>query len=163
MSVLEENKITKEEFLKINEDDVMFITNPGRMGDEDGSTFIVRQDGGFKVYRISGWMYPSEDIDEKERISLQDAYNQFPRWRETLNHFNDENYKGKYKHIYRGFGNGLSIDNSIYDEFKPYLDQLVEEYIKDSEDKESLKPAATFNTWKIAFNSMTNNKSNIRQ
>ena len=28
-----ENKISKEDFFKINEDDVMFITNPGRMGD----------------------------------------------------------------------------------------------------------------------------------
>ena len=52
-----EHKISKEEFLKINEDDVMFITNPGRMGDEDGSTFIIRQDNEYKIYRLDGWMY----------------------------------------------------------------------------------------------------------
>ena len=38
------NKISKKDFLYINEEDVMFITNPGRMGDEDGSTFIIKQD-----------------------------------------------------------------------------------------------------------------------
>ena len=36
------NKINKPNFLKLNEADVMFITNPGRMGDEDGSTFIIK-------------------------------------------------------------------------------------------------------------------------
>ena len=44
------NKISKDDFYKINEEDVMFITNPGRMGDEDGSTFIIRQNNEFKIY-----------------------------------------------------------------------------------------------------------------
>ena len=29
---------------ELNEEDIMFITNPGRMGDEDGTTFIVKHD-----------------------------------------------------------------------------------------------------------------------
>lgn len=33
----------KKEFEKIDENDVIFITHPGRMGDEDGSTFIVKK------------------------------------------------------------------------------------------------------------------------
>ena len=37
-------KISSDDFFKINEDDLMFITNPGRMGDEDGSTFVVKKD-----------------------------------------------------------------------------------------------------------------------
>ena len=74
-----ENKISKEDFLRLNEDDVMFITNPGRMGDEDGSTFIIKQDNDFKIYRIDGWMYRNKDLKESEYISLQDASKQFPK------------------------------------------------------------------------------------
>ena len=37
MNSFKPNKITKDDFLNINEDDVMFVTNPGRMGDEDAS------------------------------------------------------------------------------------------------------------------------------
>ncbi len=55
---LKTNKITKKEFLKIDEDNVMFITNPGRMGDEDGITFIVKDNNDYNIYRVSGWMYP---------------------------------------------------------------------------------------------------------
>ena len=33
-----EIRISRDDFFKIDEKDVMFITNPGRMGDEDGST-----------------------------------------------------------------------------------------------------------------------------
>ena len=43
MRNIEYNHITKDEFKKIDEKNVMFITNPGRMGDEDGSYFIVKK------------------------------------------------------------------------------------------------------------------------
>ena len=147
---MEANKITKDEFLKINEDDVMFITNPGRMGDEDGSTFIIRDGNEFKIYRLSGWMSRNNGSDH---ISLEDAINQFPKWDEAWKNNDKENYKGKYKYIYMGFGNGLCVDNSIYNEFKPYLDEEVEEYLQDKENKESLKYAAIFNTWEEAAHS----------
>lgn len=152
------NKMSKDDFLKINEDDVMFITNPGRMGDEDGSTFIVKQGKNYKAYRLSEWMHHSKDFNESEHISLDDAIKQFPKWNEAWKNSNNENYKGKYKYLYMGFGNGLSVDNSIYDEFKTYLDEKVEEYLKDKEDKESLKYAAIFNVWEEAFRNMVNNK-----
>lgn len=152
------NKMSKDDFLKINEDDVMFITNPGRMGDEDGSTFIVKQGKNYKAYRLSEWMHRSKDFNESEHISLDDALKQFPKWSEAWKNSNNENYKGKYKYLYMGFGNGLSVDNSIYDEFKTYLDEKVEEYLKDKEDKESLKYAAIFNVWEEAFRNMVNNK-----
>lgn len=42
MKDIEFIKITKKEFEKIEEKDVMFVTNPGRMGDTDGSNFIVK-------------------------------------------------------------------------------------------------------------------------
>ena len=76
---LEINKISKAVFLRINEDAVMFITNPGRMGDEDGSTFIIRVDNKFKAYRIDGWLYRSKKINADNYISLKDALKHFPK------------------------------------------------------------------------------------
>ena len=153
---LEINKISKAVFLRINEDAVMFITNPGRMGDEDGSTFIIRVDNKFKAYRIDGWLYRSKKINADNYISLKDALKHFPKWHKTWKNGEKENSKGKYKYLYMGFGNGLSIDNSIYNEFKRYLDVTTSEYLKDKEDKESLKYAAVFNTWEDAFLNMIN-------
>ena len=150
------NKITREEFLNLNEDDVMFITNPGRMGDEDGIYFVIKKDNILTFYRIDGWMYGIG-----KEISLQDAFKQFPNWYYTWDHNRDENYQGKYKYLYMGFGNGLSIDNSIYEEYKPYLDKLVEEYLEKEEDKEKLMYAAIFITWKKAVINMANDKELI--
>ena len=93
-----------------------------------GSTFIVKQGKNYKAYRLSEWMPRSKDFNESEHISLDDALKQFPKWSEAWKNSNNENYKGKYKYLYMGFGNGLSVDNSIYDEFKTHLDEKVEEY-----------------------------------
>ena len=150
------NSITREDFLKLNEDDVMFITNPGRMGDEDGIYFVIKKDNILTFYRVDGWMYGIG-----KEISLQDAFKQFPNWYYTWDHNKDKNYKGKYKYLYMGFGNGLSIDNRIYDDFKPYLDKLVEEYLKDKEDKDKLMYAAIFSTWKKAVTNMASDKGYI--
>ena len=150
------NSITREEFLKLNEDDVMFITNPGRMGDEDGIYFVIKKDNILTMYRVDGWMYGIG-----KEISLQDAFEQFPSWYYTWDHNKDKNYQGKYKYLYMGFGNGLSIDNRIYEEYKPYLDKLVEEYLEKEEDKEKLMYAAIFSTWKKAVINMANDKELI--
>ena len=58
-----------------------------------------------------------------------------------------------------GFGNGLSVDNTIYNQFKPFLDKRVEEYLQKEENKESLKYAAVFDTWNEAFIDMVNEKT----
>ncbi len=147
----EMNEISKEDFLKIKEEDIMFITNPGRMGDEDGLTFIIKKDKEFKIYRINGFLYPRKVTDESKRITFEETKKQFPIWAEGLKKGYTKNFKEKYKYIYMGFGNGLTINNSIYDKFKPYLDKEVEEYLKDEEDKEGLQYAAMYNTWEDAF------------
>ena len=103
-------------------------------------------------------MYRGKDFNEKEHISLNDALMQFPKWEEAWKNGDNKQYKGKYKYLYMGFGNGLSVDNSIFDQFKPYLDEAVEEYLKDEEDKENLKNAAMFNVWEDAFINMINSK-----
>lgn len=153
------NKISKEDFLKIKEKDVMFITNPGRMGDEDGLTFIIKQDNEYKIYRIDGFIYRSKDTKESEYISLHDVKKQFPKWNETWKNNSNENYKGKYTYLYMGYENGLAVDNSIYSEYKTYLDEKVEEFLEKEKDKESMKFAAIFNSWEDAFLNMINNKN----
>lgn len=158
MNRFETNKISKLEFVKLNEDDLIFITNPGRMGDEDGSTFIIKHGNELTIYRVDGWMYRKEG--EKEEISLDDTTKQFPKWLEAWKHSDEKEYNGKYKYLYMGFGNGLSVDNSIYNEFEPYLNNLVDKYLEDSKDeeKEGLKYAAIYNVWEKAFINMVNDK-----
>ena len=55
------------------------------------------------------------------------------------------------------------IDKAIksYEEYKPYLDKLVEEYLEKEEDKEKLMYAAIFSTWKKAVINMANDKGLI--
>ena len=139
----------------------MFITNPGRMGDEDGSTFVIKDGNELTIYRVGSWMYPKEG--EKVDILLDDVSRQFPKWLEAWKHGEGKKYKGKYKYLYMGFGNGLSIDNSIYGEFEPYLNDLVEKYLKDSsdEEKKTLKYATIFNAWEEALINMANDKGYI--
>ena len=157
----EYHKISREDFQKIKEDDLMFITNPGRMGDEDGSTFIVKNEKTFKAYRVDGWMYPKEG--EKVEITLGDATRQFPEWFKSWKFSDDENYKGKYKYLYMGFGNGISVDNSIYEKFEPYLNKQIEEHLNNSnelsaDEKEAQKWSIIYNVWEDAFIEMVKDK-----
>ena len=142
------NKIKKDDFLTINEDNVMFITNPGRMGDEDGATFIVKEEDNYIIYRLDNWMYRSSDFKEREHVSLEEALKHFPKWKEV---WNNNDIKDKYIYLYMGFGNGLAVDNKIFQEFKPYLYKRVEKYLEKKEDKESMQYAAVFDTWEQAF------------
>ena len=155
------NKITKNDFLKLNENDLMFITNPGRMGDEDGTTFIIKHNKEFTIYRVDGWMYRKRG--EQEEISLNDALKQFPKWCKTWKKSDREDETKKYKYLYMGFGNGLSIDKSIYKEFEPYLNDLIEKHLNkiNKDERESLKYATIFNVWEIAFINMIKDKDYI--
>ena len=157
------NRILKKDFMKLCEDDVMFITNPGRMGDEDGSTFVMKQGEKYVIYRIDGWMYPQKSVDERECITLDDALKQFPKWYEAWKHGGEKDYEGKYKYLYMGFGNGLSVDHSIYEEYKPYLDKAVEKNLEkyDEEEKKEMQYAAIFHLWEEAFIEMAKEKNII--
>jgi hypothetical protein len=145
MSKKKVHKISKSKLVKLNEDNLMFITNPGRMGDEDGLTFIIKENDKFIIYRVDGLMYQRGDI------VLNDIKKQFPKWAHTWKHFKEKEYKGKYKYLYMGFGNGLCIDNTIYDEFKPYLDEKVKAYLDSHNGDKSLEYAAIFDTWESAL------------
>lgn len=97
----------------------MFITNPGRMGDEDGCTFIIKKDNTFIGYRVEHWMYDIEECTVNE----SDVTKVFPKWRETWSKGNSE----KYKYYYMGFGNGLCVDKSIVNIFENYLESCINE------------------------------------
>ena len=49
----------------------------------------------------------------------------FPKWREAWKNAAKEDYDGKYKFVYMGFGNGLCIDKRIYEEFNKFLELVV--------------------------------------
>ena len=98
------NSIEKYEFCKvfekinsIKEENVMFITNPGRMYDEDGTTFIIKNDNEFIIYRISGWMYGDRDDNY---ISLEDTFKIFPEWEKRWHNSQDEQLKNKDEEIF---------------------------------------------------------------
>ena len=144
---LELNELTMDILLNINEEDVMFITNPGRMGDEDGSTFIVKNGDNLIAYRAENWMYNTKDC----KVTLEDMFSQFPKWKEAWDNASDENYSDKYKYIYMGFGNGLCVDKSIYDIFDKCLEIKVLKRAKDEEvDLEKdpgYKYSLIYNSW----------------
>ena len=150
-SYIKRERISKEDFIKIKEDDVMFITNPGRMGDINGSIFIVKKDNKYKIYRLDEWVYRSNNFDEKKYISLGEEFKQFPKWEEAWKHSDEEFYKDKYKYIYMGFGNGLSVDNSIYEEFKTYLDDRVEEYLEGEKGGDEMLYVALYNSYELVI------------
>lgn len=95
---LENKKISRDDFFNIEEKNLMFITNPGRMGDEDGLTFIIKKGNNYISYRIDGLMYGNRVEDNY--ISLDDMYKQFPKWKEAWHNCNNKEYDGKYIYIY---------------------------------------------------------------
>ena len=155
-SILEPKKISKEDFFKLKEDDLMFITNPGRMGDEDGTTFIIKKDSNYICYRISGWMYGSKD--KQDYISYSEVLEQFPKWKECLKHFDiddlEKDISDKYRYVYMGYGNGLCVDKNIFNAFYPYLvDERKKELltIPEKDRKDISEYVLNYNSWEPAF------------
>ena len=152
---LETKEISRDEFFTLKEENLMFITNPGRMGDEDGSTFIIKEDNNYVSYRIDGWMYG--DRTKEDFITLDEMFEQFPKWKEAWQNCNNEEYDGKYIYVYMGFGNGLSVDKSIYREYEPYLLDEVKK-IKNNRNEKEESPSMYYPAWKPAVENMLNNK-----
>ena len=151
----EPKKISRNEFFNLKEENVIFITNPGRMGDEDGSTFIIKDSNNYKTYRIDGWIYGNHN--EKDFISLSEILKHFPKWKKTWDNCNNKEYDGKYIYIYTGFGNGVFVDKTIFKEFEPYLVKEVEK-IRLKYNKEKIEPSMYYPACKSAIENMINNK-----
>ena len=152
----EPKRITREEFFNLKEEDLMFITNPGRMGDEDGSTFIIRNGNDYNVYRIDGWMYGDEK--EVNYISIKEAFKQFPKWKEAWDNSRNSEYSEKYVYVYMGFGNDLCVDKRVYNEFYPYLlEEVKKQDMYSWEKDDNYNPCLNYPSWELAVEKMINN------
>ncbi len=135
------NNITKKVFDKLKEEDVLFITHPGMMGDEDGSTFIVKNGNSLIAYRANHWMY---DI-EKCEVQYEDMEKSFPKWVEE---YSKDLTNSKYKLYYMGFGNDLCVDKSIVDIFEKNLETCIIEKAKlEDFNPEERRMELIYNTW----------------
>ena len=134
-------KVTDKDISKFNEDNLMFITNPGRMGDMYGTTFVMNENNELKEYYLDN-IFKSTNIVKV-----------FPEWKNTIS--TKDNKSNKYKYVYMGFGNGLCIDKRIYDKYYPYL---LEEVKKDDlyaeEDGDNYNPCINYSHWKNALDKM---------
>lgn len=61
--------------------------------------------------------------------------------------------------IYMGFGNGLCVDKTIYQEYEPYLLDEVER-MKEKNKEAEVKSYMYYSSWKVALEIMLNNKKN---
>ena len=154
MNKINYNKITIDEFLKLDENNLMLVTNPGRMGDEDGSYFIMKDNDKFVAYRISGWMYGQKEPDS---VSYDMMCSHFPKWKEAWENAAKEDYNGKYKFVYMGFGNGLCIDKRIYEDFNNLLELVVSQNPRYK--SEGKIPALYYNSWEKALLLYVNEKN----
>ena len=60
-------------------------------------------------------------------------------------------------YVYMGFGNGLSVDKSIYRKYEPYLLDEVKK-IKNKHNEKEESPSVYYPAWKPAVENMLNNK-----
>jgi len=134
-------KVTDKDISKFNEDNLMFITNPGRMGDLYGTTFVMMEDNKLKEYYC-------ENIFKS--ISIVKV---FPEWKNTIS--TKDNKSNKYKYVYMGFGNGLCIDKRIYDKYYPYLlEEVKKDDLYSEEDGDNYNPCINYSNWKNALDKM---------
>lgn len=107
---IELHEISLDELRKLKEEDVLFITSPGRMGDEAGSTFLVKSGDGFVAYRVD-WAVENPKISREELDSV------FPLWH---HHGGSETYS-VYVMFFSGMGHKLFVKRDIYNDFMPFL------------------------------------------
>ena len=142
---MEYKKVTDEDIKKFNEDDLMFITNPGRMGDMYGSTFVMNDNGILKEYYVDNIF---------KCISIVEV---FPEWKNTVSNTNNES--NKYKYVYMGFGNGLCVDKRIYDKYYPYLlDEAKKDNLYEKEFGDNYNPCINYSHWEHALERMIENE-----
>ena len=139
--------ITKEELKKLNENDLMFITIPGRMGDIYGCTFVIIENNKYIFYRIDN-MYKYFNI----------LCEVFPILNNDLKKASKRFESNKYKYLYMGMGNGLCIDKNIYDKYIYYLMKYVKKSNLYNGEKEfEYQPCINYEVWKTALKDMINN------
>ena len=138
---MEYTKVTDEDIKKFNEDNLMFITNPGRMGDLYGSTFVMKEDNELKEYYLDNIFRSTSIVDV------------FKEWKNTVS--NDDNKSDKYIYVYMGFGNGLCVDKRIYAKYYPYLlKEVKKDDLYEEESGDNYNPCINYSVWEKALDNM---------
>ena len=139
---IEEKKLSEEELNNLCEDDLLFITYPGRMGDVYGCSFVIKKKEQITFYRIENLQ------DFKGNI-----FTQFPKWNEALKNYSEKKKSKKYEMIYMGFGNLLGVDKSIWDTFKPLAEEKMKN-IRENYSDDLKFGAACYTYWREIVNNM---------
>ena len=138
---MEYTKVTDEDIKKFNEDNLMFITNPGRMGDLYGSTFVMKEDNELKEYYLDNIFRSTSIVDV------------FKEWKNTVS--NDDNKSDKYNYVYMGFGNGLCVDKRRYAKYYPYLlEEVKKDDLYEEESGDNYNPCINYSVWEKALDNM---------
>ncbi len=163
--ILKTKRISKKDFYNLDEDNLMFITNPGRMGDEDGSTFVIKTGDSYIPYRIDDMSssYKQEN-DSDNYISIDDMYNVFPKWKESWHNYSkDAKNDGKYVYIYMGFGNGLCVDKRVYEEYYEYLMEEIKNTGASLDENGQYDPGLYYSLWDQALIKMILNEMDAKK
>ena len=115
------HKISAKGLRGLKEEDVLFITAPGRMGDETGSTFIIKVEEGFVAYRVD-WAI------ENPKISAQDVGLVFPQW------YKYDKKNSRYIRISIGLGNWIYVKKDIIEDYIPLLRDAIHDEFGYDED-----------------------------
>lgn len=143
---VKEEEITLEQFKRLNEDDLLFITFPGRMGDVYGCSFVIKENEKIKFYRI-------EDL----YTFKGNIYEKFPNWDITLKKYSQKKDSDKYNIIYMGMGNLLGVNKKVYKRFETLLKEKKSEVEVIENYDEELKLGITcFKYWKEIVYKMFN-------
>ena len=138
---MEYTKVTDKDIKKFNEDNLMLITNPGRMGDLYGSTFVMKEDNELKEYYLDNIFRSTSIVDV------------FKEWKNTVS--NDDNKSDKYIYVYMGFGNGLCVDKRIYAKYYPYLlEEVKKDDLYEEESGDNYNPCINYSVWEKALDNM---------
>ena len=129
--LINEKKLTIDDLEKLKEDELLFITYPGRMGDINGCSFVIKSNNKIIFYRIDNLYKFKGNIYEK-----------FPKWNEALKNYSEKKKSNKYEIIYMGMGNLLAVDKSVFRKFEALIKERTNEIKGNYED-------CYFNLWNV--------------
>ena len=144
--LINEKKLTIDDYEKLKEDELLLITYPGRMGDIKGCSFVIKKNNNIIFYRI-------DDLYEFKG----NIYEKFPKWNEALKNYSENKESKKYEIIYMGMGNLLAVDKSVFREFETLIKERTSEIKENYEDKLKFG-IACYSFWKETVYQMYNHE-----
>ena len=140
--MVKEENISEEDFKKLKEENLLFITYPGRMGDIEGCSFVMKDKDMIKFYRIENLYTYKANI-----------YEIFPKWKDSLEKYKKKDSSSKYEIIYMGMGNLLGVDKTIVELFKSKIKE-IDEKIESTLDKELKFGMTCYTYWRKTVTEM---------